>query len=469
MSWMPSLQPLVIVLVGAILVVLVPLWAGRRGHVLAVVIALAAMGATLALAWGQWNAGGVEAAPMLIADRLTSWATIVLAIGATLSIGLSLHDTGSRLIPGPEMIALILFSTLGMMIVTASSDLFLTFLGIEILSLAVYILTGLARTTPVSNEAALKYFALGAFSSAFFLFGVACYYGVFGTTSLQSAAPAVAGSGLAILATALLIVGIAFKGAWAPFHLWTPDVYQGAPTNITAFMAGSVKVAAFILAIRVLTALQPVAGHNLPLLLAILAAATILVGNLGALFQNNIKRLLAYSAIAHAGYALIGLAVGNPAGVLVYLICYLLMTIGSFGVVVAMGKHGDEISDLDDFAGLSQRHPALAAVMALFMFALTGLPPTIGFAGKFYLFQAAVENGWTWLALVGILGSLISVAYYFRVVWIMYFGTTESEYEPPAIPYNVTAVLAVTGFSVLYLGIFPGSIIALARQTLGLP
>lgn len=345
------------------------------------------------------------------------------------------------------------------------------------MSLASYILTGMRRGAIRSYEASMKYFIIGSFASAFLLYGIALAYGITGTTSLAALQQLTVSEEplLLLLATAFFLIGLGFKVAAVPFHLWAPDVYEGAPTPITAFMATAVKVAAFAALLRVVLAL----GHLpqipwIPILWT-LSILTMTIGNLVALRQTNIKRLLAYSSIAHAGYALVGVtaALQNNAltestlgAVVFYLFSYSIMTIGAFAVVVAMGHREDEVEELVDFSGLSKAHPFLAAALTVFLLSLTGIPPTLGFVGKFYLFSGAIEAGLYGLVVAGVLNSAISVYYYFAPIVKMYFRPSKG-YELPSLSYVLLTAIFACLFMVLYLGIFPSDLFLMARESVG--
>jgi NADH-quinone oxidoreductase subunit N len=334
----------------------------------------------------------------------------------------------------------------------------------------VYVLAGLFREDPRSNEASLKYLILGSFSSAFLLFGMAFLYGASGGTLYLDELPkALMGhifmEPLILLAIALLLVGFGFKVASVPFHMWTPDVYEGAPTSVTAFMAVGVKAAAFAAFARVFFLAFLAMKLDWTMLLWVLAVATMTLGNVTALVQTNIKRMLAYSSIAHAGYLLVALVAASQLGavsLLYYLLAYTLMNLGAFGVVILVGRKKDSYLNIYDYSGLGFQHPALAASMALFMFALAGMPPTAGFVGKFYIFSAAVQGGYIWLAIIGVMNSLVSVYYYLRITVLMYMKPAEADLGPVNFSPGLTAVLAATAAGVLLIGIFPGSLYNLA-------
>lgn len=370
-----------------------------------------------------------------------------------------------------EYYALVLFSMVGMLGLVSTRELIALFVALEIMSVSAYALAGLLRDRPESQEAALKYFITGAFSSAFFLYGVALLYGLSGGTSLSRVAAAVAAlpagqTALALLGTGLLLVGFGFKVASVPFHAWTPDVYEGAPTTVTAFMSAGVKAAAFGAFLRVFSeALPALAAHWQPAV-AILAVLTMVLGNLGALQQWNVKRMLAWSSVAHAGYLLVGLLAAPQVAVeavLFYLVGYAAVSLGTFGTLAALSRQGREPLSLHDLAGLAQRRPVLAAAFTVFLVSLTGVPVSAGFVGKFQLFTAAVSAGQVGVAIVGVLMSVVSAYYYLRVVVAMYMREpAEGDPWSPLGP-AATLALAVAVTVVLGLGVYPGPVLAFAR------
>jgi len=372
-----------------------------------------------------------------------------------------------------EMYPLILFATVGMMLMASGTDLMTIFLGLEVLSVTLYILAGFNRNSVKSNEAGLKYFLLGAFSTGFLLYGMALTYGATGTTRVAGIAEQVMQNG-SVLANPMLMVGMllmavgfSFKVAAAPFHMWTPDVYEGAPTPMTAFMSVGPKAAGFAAFMRVLLVALPALQADWSMLLWVLAVITMTVGNITALYQNNIKRMLAYSSIAHAGYVLVGFTAGNAvgtAGVMFYMLSYAFMNIGAFAIIVMVGKKGEDNNNVSDYAGFGFKHPVLGMCMSIFLFSLAGIPPAAGFIGKFYLFSGAIQAGYVWLAIIGVLNSAASVYYYLRVMVFMYMKDPTEEFDwlkvSPAIALCV--LLAVAG--VLIPGIVPGTLLSLAQQ-----
>ena len=385
---------------------------------------------------------------MALADGLGRILGAAVLIAAGLACLISIERVGDFTGRGGAFFAMLLLATTGMRVMTIANDFMTLFISLEILSLALYILVGFNRKDPRSAEAALKYFLLGAFASAFFLYGVALIYAATGTTNLTEIAQGILplsaplpGAPLLPIGAGLLVVGFGFKLALVPFHMWTPDAYQGAPTPVTAFMSVATKTAAFAALIRVLSALTT---HDKPwlLALAVLAALTMTLGNLAALRQNSLKRMLAYSSIAHAGYVLIGLASGTAQGTqgaLYYLLAYTFMNIGAFSVVLALQRRDENDVQMERLTGLAARRPGLALLMAIFMFSLTGVPPLAGFFAKLYVFGAAasgaaVNGGLIWLVIIGGLNSAVSAYYYLRVIVGMYMS------EPAAEPAPITVV-----------------------------
>ena len=397
--------------------------------------------------------------PMFQLDPFSALITGVLAFAALLSCALSYNYLDELRINHGEYYALILFSTAGMMLMVAAVDMLPVFLGLELMSIPIYVLAGFDRRRLRSNESAMKYFLIGSFASAILLYGVALLYGASGGTSFEAIRAAFdPSSPLCLTGLALVVVGFAFKISSVPFHQWTPDVYEGAPSAVTAFMSVTVKVAAFAALLRVLALSFDPLGDLLGDLLWVLAALTLVVGNLMAVIQQNIKRLLAYSSIAHAGYLLIGLVPGTTDGysaVVFYLVAYLFLNLGAFAIVVVLANRGRDFERMDSLAGLAQSRPAIAALMTLFMISLAGIPGTAGFIGKLLVFSAAVEAGQVPLAILGVLMSVVSVYYYLRVPVLMYMREPGDEAPRLGISSGEGLVLAVCAIGVVYLGLFP--------------
>jgi NADH-quinone oxidoreductase subunit N len=377
-----------------------------------------------------------------------------------------------------EIYPLILLATAGMMLMASGTDLMTIFLGLEVLSVSLYVLAGFNRANLKSNEAGLKYFLLGAFSTGFLLYGMALTYGATGTTKLAKIAAVISMNGAAATGNLMLVVGMllmgvgfAFKIAAAPFHMWTPDVYEGAPTPITAFMSAGPKAAGFAAFLRVFLGAVPALHGDWSSLLWILAVLTMTVGNVIALSQDNIKRMLAYSSIAHAGYALVGFVAASKvgtAGILFYMLSYAFMNIGAFAIIVLVGKKGEANNNVSDYAGLASKHPVLALVMAIFLFSLAGMPPTAGFIGKFYLFSAAIQEGYVWLAIIGVLNSAVSVYYYLRVMVFMYMKAPEEEFDWLKVTPPIAVAILLSVIGVLVPGAFPGYLLSLAQHAVSM-
>jgi NADH-quinone oxidoreductase subunit N len=394
-----------------------------------------------------------------------------LIIGALTILASMSYLKREHLVIG-EYFSLILFAVIGMNLMATSNELIMIFLGLETLSISSYILLGVMRTDLKSNESALKYFLLGSFSSAFLLYGIALAYGITRTTNLELIGREIARGNISLpvvyLCAGLMLVGFGFKIAIAPFHVWTPDVYEGAPTPITAFMSVGPKAAGFAVLFRVFFVAFPAVANKWLFVTWILAALTMCVGNLAALVQSNIKRLLAYSSIAHAGYILVAFVSGSAEGeaaALFYLLAYALMNIGAFAIVTIVSGKGDQRVQVDDFAGIGTTHPVLAASLSILLLSLAGIPLTAGFTGKFFIFRAALGSHLIWLTIIGVLNSAISVYYYLRVIVSMYMKEPVENAPMTSISPSMTSVLVISVFGVLLLGVFPDWAINLARNS----
>jgi NADH-quinone oxidoreductase subunit N len=409
---------------------------------------------------------------MVAVDRYALFFRLVLLASAALAVLLSAHYLARTGEGRGEYYALLLFATSGMTLLAAAADLIVVFLALEILSLSLYVMAGFSWHRITSQEASMKYFLLGAFSSAFFLYGIAMAYGATGTTSIGGIARALEGGlgGLALplVAAALLAVGFGFKVGAVPFHMWTPDVYQGAPTPVTGFMAAGTKVAGFAALIRVAeVALGPV-GWELRVALVALSAVTMVVGSVLAIAQDDVKRLLAYSSIAHAGFVLVAVAAGNQSGIsgaMFYLAAYAAMILGAFGVVILVSRTGEERTSLRSYRGLGRRNPLLGACLTLFLLSLAGIPPTAGFMAKFLVFGAAVEAGLEGLVIVAVLASVAAAFFYLRVIVLTYMEEPEDEIAVRAASAP-SFTLAAAAAATLALGVFP-SLILDPLQTAG--
>ncbi|HEY0872244.1 MAG TPA: NADH-quinone oxidoreductase subunit N [Vicinamibacterales bacterium] len=407
-------------------------------------------------------------------DNFALFINLVLCTVGVLTMLLS-HETVERDdVPAGEYYALTLFGLCGMMMMAAATDLLVIFVALEILSLSVYVLTAIRRTSAMGAEGGFKYFLLGAFSSAFFLYGIAFAFVIAGSTRLDDISVALSSQAagapqtLALLAIGLLAIGFCFKVSAVPFHMWTPDAYEGAPTMVTAFMSTGVKAAAFAAFVRVfLSTLEPLQAQWIPVLSAI-AVVTMVLGTVVGVVQTNIKRMLAYSSIAHAGYILLGIIAANSTGkaaVLFYLLTYAVANLGALGIVALLGTAQNQHDQLRDFAGLYKTRPGMAALMAIFLLSLGGFPPLAGFIGKWYIFAAAVQEGYYTLAIIGVLTSVVSVFFYLRIVVMMYM-TEGAEIVRPHLPATAVAGLAIATIAVLYLGVLPTRVLDLAMASI---
>jgi len=469
------LLPIALVAIGSMVILMGEVLLSRADSVLGRPVTESFIGTVLAataivfLALTLWasgvafSGGAVQvfnpSHPMVQLDPFSSLITAVLAFSALLSCALSIAYLSELRINHGEYYALIMLSASGMMLMVAAVDLITVFLGLELMSIPIYVLAGFDRRKLRSNESALKYFLIGSFASAILLYGMALLYGVSGATSFEAIRVGFgAGNPIGKVGLGLVVVGFAFKVSAVPFHQWTPDVYEGAPSAVTAYMSVTVKVAAFATLIRLLAMAFGPIEQSLEHIFWLLSALTIVVGNVMAIIQDNVKRMLAYSSIAHAGYLMIGLVTGTIEGysaMIFYLVAYTFMNLGAFGVVVALAHRGSDCERIDSFAGLARTRPGLAALMALFMLSLAGIPGTAGFLGKFKIFMAAVDAGAIWLSIIGVLMSVVSVYYYLRIPVLMYMRDAGDEPHRTEISSGEGLVLVVCALAVLALGLFP--------------
>ncbi|HEV8615689.1 MAG TPA: NADH-quinone oxidoreductase subunit N [Methylomirabilota bacterium] len=463
-----ALLPVLVILGTAALVLLLDLLPGESKEHLGGVALAGIVGALLASLW-QWGSPVRAFRDMVLLDDYALFFDVVICYAAALIVLLSLDYLRREGVESGEYYALVLFATAGMMLLASAGDLIVVFLALELMSLSLYILAGLFKMRLASGEASLKYFLLGAFASSFLLYGIALLYGATGTTSLErlaAGARAHAGDPLFVIGLGLLLVGLGFKISSVPFHMWAPDVYQGAPTSITALIATGSKAAAFAALIRVLTVAVRAAPADWTTLLWALSAVTMTLGNVVAIAQSNLKRMLAYSSIAHVGYMLVGLVAGGPTGagaVLFYLLAYTFTTVGTFGVITLCQRSGEEAVDVADYAGLARRNPLLAATLAAFLLSLIGIPPLAGFVGKFYVFGSAVRAGFIWLTVLGVLNSAIAAYYYLRVIVYMYMREPQGAGAgyAPSFAGGLALVIALIG--IVLLGVMPAPFADLAQ------
>ena len=464
-------------MVWAMLVLVVDLFTSDRRVLASLsIVGLAITAALGALAWGETRTafGG-----MIILDEFGTVVNWILLGATALTVLIALDYLPRQNLLRGEFYPLLLFALSGMLLLVQANDLVIVFLGVELLSIALYVLTGYAVPQFKSGEAAMKYLLLGAFAAGFLVYGIALVYGYTGETNLNAIAAdlsAKTASGVSITDPILLaglgfvLIALGFKVSMVPFHAWTPDVYDGAPTPVTAFMSVTTKGAAFVAMIRVLTVAFPALRIEWQFIFAILAAATMIYGNVVAVAQTNIKRMLAYSSIAHAGYMLLAVLPGSDLGTssfIVYLLAYALTNIGAFAVLIALENRGVAAFQLNDLRGLGRRHPLLAAAMSVFMFSLAGVPPTAGFVGKFAVFRATWAAGLEWLALVGVITSIVAAFFYLRVIVLMWMRDEETKAVASPVfatsPLVVGLIVAVVG--IVLLGLIPTPLLDVARDT----
>jgi len=433
---------------------------------------------------GAWNG-------MIANDGLRLSFSLIFLFVSAMTILISEIWIENENVPAGEYYSLLLFGTVGMLFMASGNDLVMIFLGLETLSIATYVMAGLRKTDVRSNESALKYFILGSFASAFLLYGMALIYGATGTTNISGIASGLAGANfpsLLLVGAAMLIVGFGFKIAMAPFHVWTPDVYEGAPTPVTAFMAAGPKASAFASFMRVFVLGFPLIAsaksaaslhESWILMLSILAMLTMTIGNISAIAQNNVKRMLAYSSISHAGYALVGFVGAGVAtsdlardeaiaAVAFYLLTYAITNLGAFAIVTLLAQKNDRRTEFEDYTGIGFRSPVLAFSLSLFMLSLLGLPLTAGFMGKVMVFRPALESGnplLLILVVVAVINTAISAYYYLRLIVVMFFRERTTDWSEPRIPASITAVLIVTVLGVFYFGIFSNGFLNLFRSS----
>ncbi|MBF0357497.1 MAG: NADH-quinone oxidoreductase subunit NuoN [Magnetococcales bacterium] len=463
--------PEILVALLAMALLLMSAWYGKEGRgtigwMSIFGIGLAALAIMIGGGTGETTFGG-----MFVDDTFARYMKLLLLIATVLPLLISFNYVHDNKMDGGEYYVITLFSMLGGMFMVSSGDFVMLYLGLELMSLSIYVLAAFKRNDQKSSEAGLKYFILGSLASGILLYGISLIYGSFGTVSYTGIAEALANSHGHVtpavgLGMVMIVGGLSFKVAAAPFHMWAPDVYEGAPTSVTAFMASMPKVAAFAVLYRVLIITFPALHSQWGPLLQFLAIASLAVGSFAAIAQTNIKRMLAYSSIGHVGFLLIGLSTGTSDGyqsVLLYLTIYIIMNTGAFALILILnrGGIGDELTD---FKGLAKKRPFLAVLMATFMFSMGGIPPLAGFIGKLYIFMAAIKAGMISIAIAGVLFSAVGAFYYLRVVKYMYFDEAKSDFSMPVSSAS-QAVIVMSGVIMLVWGVFPGSLLSWTETT----
>ena len=458
--------PLVAVAVALLVAMIVDLLAPRRLRpAFSGIITVAGLAVSLVCTAVRWNAGGGSAySGFATGDRFALLFDVLFAVLGLLTVFTAAGYLRRRRFLTAEFNILLLAAIAGMMVAASATSLVTIFLGLELLSIALYVSSAFAREDRGSQEAGTKYLLIGGFASAFVLYGMSLVYGATGTTVIPEIAQRVTGAANPLLVAGILLMGcgFAFKVSAAPFHMWTPDVYQGAPLPVTAFMSVGTKAAAFAMIIRVFGSGLPHLAHDWQALLAFVAASSLIVGNVMALVQRSVKRLLAYSGVAHAGYILIGVIAGGRAGigaVLFYLFAYLFMNFGAFAVLTALSRSDHDLDDVSELDGLVHRRPAMGLLMTVFLFSLAGFPPSVGFFGKLVLFQAGVAAGYTWLVVLAALASVVSVYYYFMVMRRIW--TRNEALATERVPAGAGLVVWVLGALTVVAGILPSALLVM--------
>jgi NADH-quinone oxidoreductase subunit N len=479
-NYITVLPETILALVGFLVMLLDAYTGGKERRLYAWVSLVGYVGAGGAIVWiAMLMADKSPAVPlstfsgMLVTDPFRLAFSVIALVVSALTVLISVHWLDDDDLPAGEFQTLLLFATVGMLLMASAGDLVMIFLGLEILSIATYVMAGFRRRDLRSNEAGLKYYILGSFATAFLLYGMALTYGATRSTNLVEISAAITGgkvewTWLLLIGAGMMLVGLCFKIAAAPFHVWTPDVYEGAPSVVTGWMSTGPKAAAFAAFLRLYTAVFAVAGgasllnlsKGVVAVLAIVAVTSMVIGNLCAMVQDNMKRMLAYSSIAHAGYALVGLIAGDWQAVAFYLLAYAVMNIGAFAVVSTIARRFDRETTIDDYRGIGFSSMGLSIALSIFMLSLAGFPMTAGFMGKLLVFKSAWNAGHTMLVVFGVLNSAVSVYYYLRPIVYMYFGApSEGERRAPAVAATTVAALAVSLVGVFYLGLMPDAVL----------
>ncbi len=467
-----AIMPELVLLAVGILILLLDVFSEKHSGKLAY-IAVGGVATALFFAMTPITDPSTTFAGLYSADRFTQFFKVIFLIGTGLTLLISEKYAKENNINHGEYYSLILFATVGMMFMAGGADLITIFMGVELMSICLYILAGYTRARMASNEASMKYFLLGAFASGFLLYGMGLIYGITGQTKLVKIAGAISANSdnmmVLVIGAGLMIVGFAFKLAAVPFHQWTPDVYQGAPIPVTAFMSSGPKAAALAAILRVLVEAMNFIQVDWIMWVSVLAIMTMTVGNIAALVQSDIKRMLAFSSISHAGYALVGVSAATSDGVsavMFYMLVYTFMNIAAFGILALVAKANEQNTSIDAFKGLFRTNPVLAAVMTIMLFSLAGIPPMGGFMAKFYIFMSAVNAGHLGLVLVAVINSAIGAYYYIKVIVAIYFQENPEKPEPVKAGPSLVFALLVSVIAVFVLGLMPDCYLTIAGKAL---
>ncbi|MFB0566944.1 MAG: NADH-quinone oxidoreductase subunit N [Candidatus Aminicenantaceae bacterium] len=465
-----ALIPLLVIVFAALLTLLLEVFLKKENKNYLAFISLILLIVCMFTYFRFWNKGYSYFDGALTLDKLSLFFSFIFTIAIAFIILLTMKYISLQDVNHGEIYSLLLLALSGMMIMVSSSDLLVIFLGLEVLSVSSYVLAGLKRKDKKSSEAAVKYFLLGSFASAFLVYGLALLYGVSQSTNISEIIGYFKSETelglMALVGLGLVVIGFGFKIAVVPFHMWTPDVYEGAPTPVTAFFSVGPKAVGFAVLLRIFYPYWKVAVESEAIfwILWVISVLTMLVGNLIALRQTNLKRILAYSSIAHAGYIMVAILAKDNSSLLFYLTAYFFMNIGAFAAVIAISEKGTEYLELEDYAGIGFKYPWIGAIFSVFLLSLAGFPPTAGFLAKFYVFSAAVREGLVPLVIIGVLASLISVFYYLRIIVYMYMREPAREIQIYSENPALFLVLFLCLYGVLQLGIFPGNILLIIKE-----
>ncbi|HBC47541.1 MAG TPA: NADH-quinone oxidoreductase subunit N [candidate division Zixibacteria bacterium] len=466
------ISPEIAILLTAFVLLIADLFIHKARNTILTAISFVGVIGAMLLTFGNFQSLGLGFGNIIINDHLTFYFRIIFCLGTLLTVFVSSNYIKREMKGLGEYYVLIFISTFGMMVMASSTDLITIFLGLEVMSIPLYVLAGINRDRPRSREASMKYFLMGAFSTGFLLYGIALMFGAYGSTNLIEIAERLKFGAnysqvLSSAGLAFILIGLGFKAAIAPFHMWVPDVYEGSIAPVTAFMSSGPKAAAFAALFRIFSLFSPVISDKFTTVLWILAIVTMTWGNILAISQKNIKRMLAYSSIAHAGYIMIALVAGGEAGLsagVFYLLAYTVMNIGAFAIIVLFAGKGEKQENIKDYAGFGLKYPFAGVAMSIFMLSLAGIPSTAGFMGKYRIFAAAINSGYIWLVVIAVMNSLVSVWYYLGVIVTMYMVPESEPKSEYVLSTTLMVAILIALFGTIQLGLFPNSWLELANR-----